>query len=122
MTLRSEALRWLGIRGVKGGHVVTSKLYAPNESWTRDLAWWVQVPAAAIREGKTIHIVCEAVGAGKTKFRYLRVPAAFFQEHLDDFATIGDEKINLFLAATPKSEFVDQRGPGRISFARFEQR
>ena len=34
-------------------------------------------------------------------------------------ATIGDDKINLFLSAEPGEEFVDQRGPGRLSFARF---
>lgn len=119
MTFRSDALRWLASRNVEGGHVVTSKLYQPEESWTKELAWWVQVPAAAIRDGKTIHIVCESGSGGL--FHYLRVPAAFFLQHLDDFATIGDEKINLFLAADSTSRFVDQRGPGRISLAQFEQ-
>jgi hypothetical protein len=121
MTIRSDALRWLAARGVVGGHVVISKLYAPDESWTKEKAWWVQIPPSAIREEKTIHIVCEAEpGAGQ--FRYLRVPAVFFHQHLDSFATIGEEKINLFLAADAGIEFEDQRGPARISFARFEQR
>lgn len=121
MSIRSEALRWLAARGIKGGHVVTSKRYAPEESWTKEKAWWAQVPAAAIRSGKMIDIVCETEPGAKT-FRHLRVPADFFQKHLDDFATIGDDKINLFLAADKGIEFEDQRGPGRISFKEFERR
>lgn len=120
MTIRSEALRWLAKRNVRGGHVVTSKRYAPDESWTKEKAWWVQVPASAIKEGKTIHVVCEAE-PGSSKFRHLVIPAKFFQQHLDDFATIGQDKINLFLAAEEGIEFEDQRGPGHISFAQFEQ-
>ncbi len=119
MTLRADALRWLAARKVQGGHVVTSKRYAPDESWTKEKAWWIQVPAAAVREGKTIHIVCETEPGAKS-FRHLQVPAEFFQEHLDAFATIGDDKINLFLSADEGIEFEDQRGPGHVSFAQFE--
>ena len=120
MTIRSDALRWLEARGITGGYVASSKRYAPDESWTKEKAWWVQVPASAIRAGQDIHIVCQA-DFGSRDFRYLRVPAQYFQEHLDDLATIGDDKINLFLAAEDGMEFQDQRGPGRISFAQFEQ-
>lgn len=120
MTVRSEALRWLARRRVTGGHVVTSKRYSPDESWTKEKAWWVQVPLSAIQQGKPIDIVCQ-VEPGQTDFYHLRVPAAFFVEHSKAFATIGEDKINLFLAAEPGIEFVDQRGSGRISFARFKQ-
>lgn len=121
MTIRAEALRWLAGRKVGGGHVVTSKWYRPDESWTKEKAWWVQVPAAPVREGRVIDIVCEAE-PGTHSFRHLRVPAAFFQQHIDDFATIGDDTINLFLAAEKGHEFEDRRGPGRVSLASFEQR
>ena len=101
--------------------MVASKRYAPDESWTKKKAWWVQVPSAAVRAGKIIHIVCEAEpGAGT--FRHLQVPATFFVQHLDEFATIGEDKINLFLSADEGIEFEDQRGAGRVSFAQFEQR
>lgn len=122
MNIRAQALRWMAAKqpGSKG-HVVASKRYAPDESWTKEKAWWVQVPAAAIRDGKTIEILCE-VERGSGTFRHLRVPAAYFQQHLDALATIGDDKLNLLLSAEPGSEFRDERGPGRVSFARFEQR
>ena len=121
MTIRSDALKWLAAQRIKGGHVVASKRYTPDESWTKAKAWWIQVPASAIRAGQTIHIVCETEPGSKA-FRRLEVPASYFQQHLDALATIGDDKINLFLAAEPGIEFQDQRGPGRIPFAQFEQR
>lgn len=49
------------------------------------------------------------------------MPADFFQQHMNDFAIIGDDKINLFLSADEGIEFEDQRGPGKVSFAQFEQ-
>jgi hypothetical protein len=104
---------------VPSGHLVTSKYYAPEESWTKEKAWWIQIPWSAVRAGKLIHIVCEAE-PGSRDFRHLQVPAAFFLEHERDLATLAPDKINLFLAADPGMEFQDQRGPGRVSFAQFE--
>jgi hypothetical protein len=122
MTIRPRALNWLASQRIEpDGQVVASKRYRPDESWTKSKAWWVQIPESAISSGKTIHILCEAEPGSKT-FRYLKVPAEFFHEHSADFATIGDDKINLFLSADEGIEFEDQRGPGRVSFARFEQR
>lgn len=120
MTIRSDALSWLRVHNISGGHLVASKRYAPDESWTKEKAWWIQVPASAIRAGKTIHILCQSQ-PGTKQFRHLEVPAQFFQEHLDDLATIREDKINLFLAADEGVEFEDQRGSGHVSFARFEQ-
>ena len=76
------ALRWLRAQGIDAGHVVTSKFYSP-------------VPVRAIRDGEAIHMVSEAA-PNDAAFRYLKVPAEFFEAHLDDFATIGDDKINRF--------------------------
>ena len=118
MTTRARAIEWLEKHGVEGGHIVASKRYAPEESWTKEKAWWIQVPARAVRDEQVIHIACE-FEPGADEFHHIEVPAAFFQEHLDDFATIGDDKINLFLAAEPGIEFQDQRGPGKVSFAPF---
>ncbi len=119
MTLRSEAQRWLAARKVPSGHVVTSKFYTPGESWTKEKAWWIQIPWSAVRAGKLIHIVCQAE-RGSRDFRHLQVPASFFLEHERDLATMAPDKINLFLAAVPGMEFQDRRGPGRVSFAQFE--
>ena len=66
-----------------------------------------------------IDIVCEAANQGE-RFHHLQVPAAFFEQRLSDFALIGADSINLFLAMEPGMEFQDQRGPGKVSFAQFE--
>ena len=65
-------------------------------------------------------MLCEA-DERSAEFWSFVIRAAFFQERMNDFAVLGGEKVDLFLAAEPSSEFVDQRGPGRICFARFEQ-
>ena len=119
VTLRSQAQRWLSARKVPSGHLVTSKRYAPGESWTKEKAWWIQIPWSAVRAGKLIHIVCE-VEPGSGDFRHLQVPAAFFLAHEQDLGTLQPDKINLFLAADPGIEFQDQRCPSRVSFAQFE--
>ena len=62
-------------------------------------------------------MVCEAV-PNDAPFRYLKVPAEFFEAHLDNFATIGDDNFNLFLSARPTNLFEHQRGIGRVSFAK----
>ena len=120
MTIRSSALAWLRARRVSGGRVVTSKYYMPDESWTQDKAWWIQIPIRVTETVAEIHVVCQTAPESTT-FRHLRVPTKFLTAHLDDFAMIGESKINLFLTAVPGAEFTDLRGPGQISFARFEQ-
>jgi hypothetical protein len=120
LSIRQRAKRFLARLGERGGHLVTSKFYRPDESWTQSKAWWVQIPWPAVRAGKTIHVVLEAA-PGSPALRYLRVPAQYFIEHESELATLAPDKINLFLAATPDEEFQDQRGSGRVSFARFEQ-
>lgn len=120
-TIRAAAIRWLNRRNVPPGHVVTSKRYRPDESWTKSKAWWIQVPLSAINAGRLIHIVCE-IEPGSRDFRHLQVPATFFQSNMTAFALIGTDKINLFLSADDGIEFHDERGPGGVSFARFEVR
>jgi hypothetical protein len=66
-------------------------------------------------------ISCAKPRQARRPFATLEVPAYFFQQHLDDFATIGDDKINFFLAADDGMEFEDQRGPGKVSLAQFEK-
>lgn len=71
---------WMRAQDIDAGHVVTSKFYPPEQSWTGDDAWWFQVPARAIRDGEAIHMVREAA-PNDAAFRYLKVPAEFFEAH-----------------------------------------
>jgi hypothetical protein len=118
-TIRSAAIRWLEKQKAPPGHLVTSKRYRPDESWTKSKAWWIQVPLSAINAGKLIHIVCQTEPKSR-KFRRLQVPATFFRSNARHFALIGGAKVNLFLSADEGMEFQDRRGSGKISFAKFE--
>ena len=120
MTIRPRALAWLAKRGVSGGRIAASKRYSPDESWTKAKAWWIQVPLAAVERESIIHLVCEADSAERG-FHHLEVPASFFRQHMKQFALIGVDKINLFLAIETGKQFQDQRGPGKIRFAQFER-
>ena len=121
MNLRQRAQRFLEQQGISGGHLATSKFYGPDESWTKDKAWWVQIPWSAVRGTAEVHIVLEA-SPNSQAWRYLRVPTEYLLSHRRDFATIAPDSINLFLCADEEqTEFQDQRGPGRVPFAHFEQ-
>jgi hypothetical protein len=120
LSIRQRAERFLRKRGIKGGHLVTSKFYTPEESRTKDQAWWVQVPWSAVRAGKTIHIVLEAKPRS-LELRHLQVPAIYFIEHERHLSFQTAETLSLFLAADEHELFVDRRGPGRIPFAQFER-
>ncbi len=122
MSVRGSALRWLaGAHGVRDADIFTSRLYPPEQSWTGRAAWWVQVPVHrlhALGEG-AVHLVCEARPGGRD-FHYLRVPGAYLRDHLADLDAVDDGRtISLFLSAEPDARFRDERGPGRLEFARF---
>ncbi|HKG92465.1 MAG TPA: hypothetical protein VKA84_11255 [Gemmatimonadaceae bacterium] len=122
MTIRARALRWLALaHRVRDGDIVTSRYYPAAESWTGRDAWWLQVPVHRVQAlgGGAVHLVCEAA-PGSPDFHYLRVPAAFFRDHLPELDVPGDGRmVSLFLSAEPATRFRDERGAGNIDFAGF---
>ncbi len=121
MSIRADASAWLArTHGVRHGTIATSKYYSADESWTGADAWWVQVPLAAVERGADVHIICQRE-PGSPEFRYLRVPASFFRDHLDELSVTDNARINLFLDILDEP-FTDLRGPGRLRFAQFERR
>jgi hypothetical protein len=120
INIRPRALEWFTGRTRVSGHVVTSRRYAPDESWTKSKAWWLQIPLGALDRFSVVHFVCEAPDDDEPFF-HLRVPSEFLKAKTHEFALIGGNTINLFLSADPGIEFQDQRGPGRVQFAEFLQ-
>lgn len=118
--IRPVALQWLAGRTRVSGHIVTSRRYAPDESWTKSKAWWLQIPLHALDRFPIVHLVCEAPEDDEP-FHHLQVPSDFLKARLQDFALIGGDRINLFLSADPGIEFQDRRGPGRVEFAEYLQ-
>lgn len=98
------------------GILCTSKLYEPNESWTKSPAWWIEIPITKLRSGKysKVHILCSKRDSG---FHYLDVPISYFMDKIDKLILREDGKLSLFLSARSEDRFVDLRGLGRIDFS-----
>jgi hypothetical protein len=120
-TIKSKAVNWLVTKhGVKSKSVYASKFYVPESSRTRQSAWWLEIPQAAIEMAKSaeIHLVCE-VAPDIEDFHYLKVPVEFFRKNLPNFDIRKDGRLSLFLSAEPEDMFVDRRGRGKVSFSDF---
>jgi hypothetical protein len=122
MSLRSEALEWLAARfGVRGEPTYTSKFYVPEESWTGESAWWLEIPlhvigAAASRD---VHLLCQTAPDAST-FHYLRVPTEFMTANLSKLILRDNDRASLFLSAEPADLFAEKRGAGALSFSSFQ--
>lgn len=120
MSIRSEALRWFSLKhGNTKNKIYVSKYYLPAQSWPKKDVWWPQIPLKAIDKSKYDHVIilCQ-VASNKKKFHYLEVPTVFLHEHLDKFHRLG-EKLSLYLSAEPDRLFVEERGNGKLNFAKF---
>jgi hypothetical protein len=121
MSTRSEGLQWFRTHyGRVAGPVYTSKLYAADESWTKTQVWLVQVPVRHVTSSNEphIHLLCQKTHNG-TSFHYLKVPTAFFREHLPQLGFTTDKIINLHLSAEAHNLFEDERGKGKVTFRPF---
>ena len=122
MVIRRDALRWLASHyGVDRGAIYASKFYPPEESMTREVAWWIEIPIDRIKSADTsdIHLVCQ-VSPDDKNFLYLKVPTQYFREHWHRLGIRNNGRVSLIISAEPKSIFVDQRGTG-VAFGQFLQ-
>ncbi len=120
MSIRANALKWfLSNYGETKNKIYTSKYYMPEESWPKTRVWWVQIPMNAIDRSlyDNVNIICQ-VAPNKNAFHYLKIPTAYFHEHLKNFHRTG-EKISIYLSANPDTLFIEERGEGRLDFSRF---
>lgn len=119
MSIRALALDWLATRHRVGkGRILTSKYYAPDESWSGADAWWIQIPLAALDQDPFLHVVVQQA-PGSTEFRYLRLPTAYLRQYAKGLATVKDTHLSLVLDAGPQT-FIDRRGGAGVPFAQFE--
>jgi hypothetical protein len=120
-TVKSEAVAWLAANfGVKSRTTYASKFYAPEKSWTKRAAWWLEIPASALRspDSSEVHLLCQKAPHG-TDFHCLKVPVGFLRANLPRLAVRERDQVSLFLSAEPGDAFVDQRGRGRVNFIDF---
>jgi len=96
--------------------IVVSKVYRPDQSWTRRWSWWHQLPKAKLAGDRSLLLLCERRSEG---FHLLVVPRPWLREHQDRLAwSEAQEKFNLFLSAQPEDQFVECRGAG-LDFSPF---
>ncbi len=100
--------------GASAERIVTSKLYAPGESWTKADAWWFTVPPTKIEGPGALVLLAERPAGG---FHVLAVDRAWLREHQSTFAFHGD-CLKLFLDATSTGRFQERAGCGQ-DFARW---
>lgn len=101
--------------------VAVSKLFQPEESWTRKETWWFNLPIERIEQRPEEHyfLVGEWGGGG---FVVLKVPNRFLLDNMDSFDIKYDRCIRLHLAAYDGNWLVDERVTDGLCFSRFEMK
>ena len=99
--------------------IAVSKFFKAEESWTGKAAWWFDLPIKKIKKHKSgiYYLLGKAKKGG---FVVLRVPCKFLADNLKKFETSYQDKVRLNITAEGSTQFVDERGKGRVSFSRFE--
>ncbi len=97
--------------------IAVSKLYPPEESWTKRYAWWFDLPIDKIDRylDRDYYLVCKE---NDKDFHILQVPNQFLKKNLEKFE-IQKEKIRLHLGAEKDILYIDQRGKGKVEFSSF---
>jgi hypothetical protein len=120
-TIKAEAVRWFALNSkTKGNAVYASKFYIPEKSWTRQSAWWFEIPRQAIETPKSVefHLLCQSIQDAK-EFYHLKVPAEILKTELPNLCVRKTNKVSLFLSAERNEMFVEKRGRGKVNFNRF---
>ena len=97
--------------------IAVSKLYPPEESWTKGYVWWFDLPIDKIDKylDRDYYLVCEKKGKG---FSILKVPNHFLKKNLGKFE-IQNKRIRLHLGVVKDTLFIDQRGKGNVDFSSY---
>lgn len=103
------------------GLISVSKFYKEEESWTRKPAWWFDLSINKIRKNRNTAYYLLGK-AQKSGFVVFKVPNKFLISNLRKFETRYRNRIRLHITAEGKNQFIDERGNGRVDFARFKQK
>ena len=118
-TIKAEAVRWFASKVGMKNPMYASKFYVPKKSWTRQSAWWFEIPQRTIETPKSaeIHLLCQVAPDSKD-FHYLKVPVEFLKKEKLNLSIRKNGKLSLFLSAEQDEMFVEKRGSGKVSFGR----
>lgn len=96
--------------------VLASRLYPPEQSWTRAPAWWFKVPLEKTSGEGALFLLAERANG---VFHLLAVERAWLRDQDARLARFGrEDALNLSLDATPAHRFFERRGAG-LDFSRF---
>jgi hypothetical protein len=118
-TIKAAAVRWFVSKFGKKNPMYASKFYIPEKSWTRQSAWWFEIPQRTIEAPKSaeIHLLCQ-VAPDANDFHYLKVPVEFLKKEKPNLCIRKNCKLSLFLSAEQNEMFVEKRGSGKVGFGR----
>ena len=117
-TIKAEAIAWFVSKyGIKTNIMYASKFYIPDKSWTRQAAWWFEIPQRMIKmlTPAEIHLLCQKA-PDMSDFHHLKIPVIFLEKELPNLCVRKNSKVSLFLSAEQHEMFVEKRGSGKVSF------
>ena len=124
MSTRSRATAWLKQNYPETtGKIRASKLYAPEESWTKSRVWWFEFAASDVqgdRRGFT-NLLCEQ-SSGDSNFSLVKILNSDLIDSKDKLYLRdkrGDLTYSLYLSAEDGERYIEQRGSGNINFSSF---
>jgi len=120
---RQKGLKYLGrfLASARPACVAVSRLFQPQESWTRKETWWFDLAIEKIQRlpDKHYFLLGERV---EGRFVVLRVPNQFLLDNMGSFDTKNGRHIRLHLAAYDENWLVDERVTDGLCFSKFEMK
>lgn len=124
VTVRQPALEWFFEKYPSiTEHVIASKFYSSEKSWSNSRVWFFQVPLSLVEPNKIkhIHLVCQNQLNGEP-FLYFKVPTLFLLRNESFFEIDRKTKnIKLYLSAESFDLYKEVKKGGKIDFSSFLQ-
>lgn len=121
MTIRKDALDWLGNKGYPcTGRIFTSRMYPPNKSWKGKPRWWIEFSSDILSPTNHSEICLVLQKEENTSdFYLLKIPVPYLVTVKENLDYRNDkDRYSLIISLEPPGKFVDMRGT-RIDFSRF---
>lgn len=106
---------------IPAGCIRVSRFYPAEKSWTRNPAWWFDLPLEKLKtkQCKRVFLACEHEPG--CDFHKLNVPVSYILENLNGLCVTPKKIVRLHLSARQEDWLVDLRGTAHVPFAQFER-
>ena len=123
MNIRGSGKFWYHQRvGQIAPNLHCSKIYLPEKSWTKQRAWWFEIPVKKIlgTEYSNIDLLCEVECSVAKDFLFIRVPREWLLSHLNKLVQRNGNFV-LWLSAEQGNFLEEVRSETHLSFRNFLQ-